>query len=1058
MNESEIITDCKSDPEFIEKLNTITVGKSINAEQRSQLLAVIANKADAFKWNSDELGRTTLVEHTIPTGDHKPVQQKQYPIPSIARDHLREQVADMLSKGIIRPSSSPWRSPVLLAKRLLPDGKVTYRFCIDLKKVNDVTTKDSYSLPRISETADCLSGAKFFSTLDIDRAFWQVGIAEEDKCKTAFVVEGKLFEFNVMPFGSMNAPSTFQRLMDRVLRGLTWSQCLVYIDDVLIFSNTFEKHLKDIDLILDRIISAGMKLKPTKCLFANDEVNYLGFKISRNGIQVSDSKVNAIISVPPPDRPKKLFSFLCSINYYRTLIPKFGDRTAELYMMAESKKKSLVWDTKSLKLFTDLKQALVSAPILVFPNYNLPFCMQTDASGFGISGVLLQKINGLFRPVAFASRKLTAVETRYSTTERELLAIVYAYKQFFHQIYGRKIIIYTDHQPLVTMQKLKNPMGRLGRLFHKLQDVDYEFVYVPGEKNFLPDFLSRSFEVESNVCLLNQSVLKSTIDWKTEQSRDRELSEVKKLVESNGSDSKWLNLNNGKRWLQNRKYLYVSGDILYHSNCKIVCPDALKSVVLKMFHDSPFAGHRAFKTTFEALRARYFWLSMPRDVEDYCRSCIECQKFNYSCFHNCAPLKPLVVARPFQLIGIDIMGPFHESLQGNKYIILAIDHHTKFSIGAAIHSFTAEITAVFVFNEIICKFGMVEQFLTDQGVNFESNLLKHLCILLGTDKLHTSTYHAAGNGITERLNKSIKPNIAKYVNDSHDDWDLFLPLAISAYNNSHHSSIRMTPFEALFGRKSVLVADVIMNHQLPPNTRLRDVSDFTFALRRSADYISSVINENSRVAQAKQKAQYDKFVKDRAAFKVGDLVKINNCRRRVGSSKAFEPKFIGPYKIAKILGDLNYLLESPCLPQEIVHYNRLSRFYDRDPEFINLSKSFTKPYLTPSFSSSPSRPPNSSNSVVVFCKKRGRPRVNLAQESNTNQQQAEIVETLPQLELPLIRVNDAEQETNEVQNYDKAEVVMNTKGKPTAKCGKCGERYEAKTGLRIHMASCSKKK
>jgi hypothetical protein len=230
------------------------------------------------------------------------------------------------------------------------------------------------------------------------------------------------------------------------------------------------------------------------------------------------------------------------------------------------------------------------------------------------------------------------------------------------------------------------------------------------------------------------------------------------------------------------------------------------------------------------------------------------------------------------------MGPFHESSRGNKYIILAIDHHTKYAIGAAIPSFTAEITAEFVFNEIVCKFGMVEQFLTDQGVNFESNLLKHLCILLGTDKLHTSTYHAAGNGITERLNKSIKPNIAKYVNDTHDDWDLFLPLAISAYNNSYHSSIRMTPFEALFGRKSVLVADMIMNHQLPSSTRLRDVSDFTIALRRSAEYISSVINENSRVAQARQKIQYDKFVKDRATYKVGDLVKINSCRRRVGLS------------------------------------------------------------------------------------------------------------------------------------------------------------------------------
>ena len=190
---------------------------------------------------------------------------------------------------------------------------------------------------------------------------------------------------------------------------------------------------------------------------------------------------------------------------------------------------------------------------------------------------------------------------------------------------------------------------------------------------------------------------------------------------------------------------------------------------------------------------------------------------------------------------------------------------------------------------------MIEQILTDQGVNFESNLFRHLCILLGTDKLHTSTYHAAGNGITERLNKTIKPCVAKFVNDSFDDWDLFLQMAISAYNNSYHSSIGMSPYEALFGRPAVLVSDVIMNNQLPSNTKLRDVSQFILALRNSADRVSKLVQENNSTAQARQKKNYDRFVKDRAVFRVGDSVKINNCRRHVGVSKAFEPKFIGPY-------------------------------------------------------------------------------------------------------------------------------------------------------------------
>ena len=201
----------------------------------------------------------------IPTGNYRPIHTKQYPIPSVARERVQEQVNEMLENKLISPSYSPWCSPVLLVKKKLLDGTFKYRFCVDLKKVNSVTAKDSYSLPRISETVDALSVAKYFTTMDVDRAFWQVGLAEEDKNKTAFTKGRKLYEFNVMPFGSMNASITFQRLMDRVLRGLTWNQCLVYIDDVLIFSATFEQHLKDIDEVLARFSCADLKLKPGKC-------------------------------------------------------------------------------------------------------------------------------------------------------------------------------------------------------------------------------------------------------------------------------------------------------------------------------------------------------------------------------------------------------------------------------------------------------------------------------------------------------------------------------------------------------------------------------------------------------------------------------------------------------------------------------------------------------------------------------------------------------------------------------------------------------------------------
>ena len=301
---------------------------------------------------------------------------------------------------------------------------------------------------------------------------------------------------------------------------------------------------------------------------------------------------------------------------------------------------------------------------------------------------------------------------------------------------------------------------------------------------------------------------------------------------------------------------------------------------------------------------------MPSEIQKYCQSCKKCQTYNYSCIHHRAPLKSIIVTRPWQMLGLDFMGPFKTTCRGNTYIILGVDHYTKYIEGLATVSFDSETTALFVLNNIICRYGMVEQILTDQGVNFESHLFKHLCNLLGSDKLHTSTYHPAGNGITERPNKTIKPNLAKFVNSSHDDWDLFLQLSISAYNNLYHSTLKMTPFEAMFGRPSVLVSDVLLNNKLPADTKLKDVSQFIKVLRLNADYVSALIGEHTGQAQQRQKLNYDKFVKNKAVYKIGDMVKINNFRVRPGHSKAFEPKFLGPYRVVAFLGDLNYRLES----------------------------------------------------------------------------------------------------------------------------------------------------
>jgi hypothetical protein len=293
-------------------------------------------------------------------------------------------------------------------------------------------------------------------------------------------------------------------------------------------------------------------------------------------------------------------------------------------------------------------------------------------------------------------------------------------------------------------------------------------------------------------------------------------------------------------------------------------------------------------------------------------------------------LKSIEVQRRNQIWVIDYMGPFKISRHGNKYIILGCDAQDKWLEGCATPTFDASTTASFTFNNIIFRYGMIEKILTDQGVSFENALFKDLCRLVGTNKLHSSTYHAMGHGQKERVNKVVKPNLAKFVNDTEDDWDVYLQMTISSYNHSYHASIGMSPFEARFGYKPTLVADVIMKNKTVNEDK--NLNSFASGMTKMADHINNVLNSNKQDAQQRQKFYYDRVLHANAFFKIGDLVKITNFRVRPGHSKAFEPKFLGPYSIIQRNNEFNYLLRANNVKDELVHYNRMSHYYAREPE------------------------------------------------------------------------------------------------------------------------------
>ena len=378
-------------------------GTELDKQQQHDLYRLLLQFHDVFAIDQHDLGYATAIRHQINTGEAPPIRQRPRRIPPAHRQETKHLLKDMLNNNIIQPSSSPWASPVVLVRK--KDGSLT--FCIDYRKVNAVTRKDAYPLPRVDDILDTLASCKWFTTLDLLSGYWQVEVDPNDREKTAFITHDGLFQFIKMPFGLCNAPATFQRLMDLVLAGLQWNNCLVYLDDVLIIGRTFEEHLKNLELVFDRLRKAGLKLKPSKCDICKKQVNYLGHVVSADGIATDPSKTEKVDKWPIPTSQREVQQFLGLVSYYRRFIRDFATIAKPLHGLTE-KNTQFRWTEQCQRAFDHLKQCLTNAPVLMFPDYSKMFILDTDASDTGIAAVLSQlDDNNREHVIAYASRTLS---------------------------------------------------------------------------------------------------------------------------------------------------------------------------------------------------------------------------------------------------------------------------------------------------------------------------------------------------------------------------------------------------------------------------------------------------------------------------------------------------------------------------------------------------------------------------------------------------------------------------------------------------------------------------
>ena len=734
----------------------------------------------------------SLQPAVIETGDHLPIKQQSYRMPLIKRQKVEECVEEMLKDGVIRPSESSWSSPVLLVPK--KDGSI--RFCVDYRKLNSITRRDAHPLPLIQDVFDQVSGSTIFSTLDLRSGYWQVPMSTDSIQKTAFTCHLGLFEFTRMPFGLTNAPAIFQRSMNKVLSGLIGRCCMVYIDDIVIFSHTPEEHAQHLEEVFERLRQAGLQLKPSKCSFGLSKIDLLGHSVSADGIQPLPERVEAIQNLGPPSDVTSVRSFLGMAGYYRQFIPGFATLAMPLTDLTKTRE-PFRWGPEQQEAFDALRVALTQAPILTHPDVSRPYILYTDASDKAVGAILVQRDeHGVEKVISYLSHKLSGAQLNWATIEKEAYAVLYALKKFHAYLWGAKFEIHTDHKPLRSLFKSEIKNSKLQRWALNISQYNAPIMYHPGKLNVRADMLSRIAAVQPKIQLVPPYDVPDV--WNTDRIDPKQLADLQQrqfpdafIEASQETDESCYVVEGG--------LLYTLAEPSAHAGryMRLLLPQQYRQQVIDRCHAE--VGHAAFAKTLSRIQEHYLWPGMRRHVKEYIRNCVKCNTLtppNPAHPRGTVPVPPA----PFHTWGIDLVGPFPRDNRGRQYLLTCIDHLTGWIEVIPIASKKTESIQEAFLTNVVARYGVPSILISDNAPELISRDFEKWLREFGVSHRLTSPYHPQTNGMVERFNGTIQKLLLKLTGGDARKWSKHLAEALYAYRITQNNA-GLSPYQAVYGQK-----------------------------------------------------------------------------------------------------------------------------------------------------------------------------------------------------------------------------------------------------------------